>query len=235
MKSNYNDIIDIILTLLNDEKIADNIAISGSIVPYLILNKESDFYHNDFNIFVKENSLSYVKKELKRLSKEYEFDIIIDSAKYANEDFGFKITYENTVAGFYPYTLKDNKLIIKTFSYDGKDKVIKQKEKVVSGVIKSDILRLITLNNDKTVRIMSPEYIKVDKEMKELTSEYDESLKMLDELCDYSVLKELRKKLQDSEIKITSSDIKQSNIKLVIICGALLLIMILIICVFLKR
>ena len=32
MKSNYNDIIDVILTLIEDEEIASNIAISGSIL-----------------------------------------------------------------------------------------------------------------------------------------------------------------------------------------------------------
>ena len=42
MKNNYNDIIDILMTLLNDEEIASSIVVSGTIVPFLVTKKEPD-------------------------------------------------------------------------------------------------------------------------------------------------------------------------------------------------
>ena len=41
MKNNYNDIIDILMTLLNDEEIASSIVVSGTIVPFLFTKKEA--------------------------------------------------------------------------------------------------------------------------------------------------------------------------------------------------
>ena len=69
MKGNYNDIIDIILTLIQDYEIQKSIAISGSIVPYLIMNIESKEYHNDFHILVKNKNMNYVRNKVKKLSK----------------------------------------------------------------------------------------------------------------------------------------------------------------------
>ena len=59
MKSNYNDIIDIILTFIKDEEIAKNILVSGSIVPYLISSKVSLGYHNDLYFLVQEKSSQF--------------------------------------------------------------------------------------------------------------------------------------------------------------------------------
>ena len=65
MNSNYNDIIDIILTLTDDEDISNNIAISGSIVPYLVTNKESLEYHSDFYILVKSKKIDLVRNKVR--------------------------------------------------------------------------------------------------------------------------------------------------------------------------
>ena len=69
MNSNYNDIIDIILTLTDDEDISNNIAISGSIVPYLVTNKESLEYHSDFYILVKSKKIDLVRNKVRKLTK----------------------------------------------------------------------------------------------------------------------------------------------------------------------
>ena len=83
MNSNYNDIIDIILTLTDDEDISNNIAISGSIVPYLVTNKESLEYHSDFYILVKSKKIDLVRDKVRKLTKEYEFDFVSDSKRYS--------------------------------------------------------------------------------------------------------------------------------------------------------
>ena len=124
MNSNYNDIIDIILTLTDDEDISNNIAISGSIVPYLVTNKESLEYHSDFYILVKSKKIDLVRNKVRKLTKEYEFDFVSDSKRYSKEDYGFKIKYQGTTVGFFPYSLIDNDFTIKTYSLNKeKDKI----------------------------------------------------------------------------------------------------------------
>ena len=86
MNSNYNDIIDIILTFTSDEELSGDIAVSGSIVPYLVTNKESMEYHSDFYILVKNKKINLVRDKIKKLTKEYEFDFISDSKKYSKEE-----------------------------------------------------------------------------------------------------------------------------------------------------
>lgn len=154
MNSNYNDIIDVILTLLDDEKLAKYIVVSGSIVPYLILNKESNEKHSDFYIFVAQDKMNFVRSKMKELSKEYLFDIITDSKKYSKIDCGFKIKYEDTMVGFFPYLLENNNLSIKTYSLNKEKKEISLKTRTIFNVTKNSIIRQITFAKDKTLKIM---------------------------------------------------------------------------------
>lgn len=204
MKSNYNDIVDVILTIINDEDLAKSIAVSGSIVPYLITSKESEEYHSDFYILVKEKNLNAVRKKMKVLSREYEFDFTEDSYKKTNNDCGFKMRYENTVIGFFPYSLIDNILTIRSFSIDDGDNVIIEKTRIIRNVSKSFVIRLINLNGDKKLRIMSPEFILADKESreKEPGNPTYETMILLDKISDERVLKSIRRSILDSEVII---------------------------------
>ena len=166
MNSNYNDIIDIILTFTSDEELFSDIAVSGSIVPYLVTNKESMEYHSDFYILVKNKKINLVRDKIKKLTKEYEFDFISDSKKYSKEDYGFKVKYQGTTVGFFPYSLIDNNLTIKTYAINKDNTKISLKKKIIPDVKKSSVIRLINFSKQK-IRIMSPEFILADKETKE--------------------------------------------------------------------
>ena len=170
MNSNYNDIIDIILTFTSDEELSGDIAVSGSIVPYLVTNKESLEYHSDFYILVKNKKINLVRDKIKKLTKEYEFDFISDSKKYSKEDYGFKVKYQGTTVGFFPYSLIDNNLTIKTYAINKDNTKISLKKKIIPDVKKSSVIRLINFSKQK-IRIMSPEFILADKETREKTIE----------------------------------------------------------------
>ena len=174
MKSNYNDIIDVILTLTEDESISSNIAICGSIVPYIVAKKESNEMHMDFYILVKQKKMNLVRNKIKKLSLEYDFDFVSDSKKYGNGDYGFKVKYEGTAIGFFPYSLVDNNLCIKTYAKMKDQGKIRLKKKVISGVEKSDVIRAIPFNEDRTLRIMSPEFILSEIESRDKNNEYTE-------------------------------------------------------------
>ncbi len=213
MKSNYNDIVDIILTLIEDGEVASSIAISGSIVPYLATNKESGEFHSDFYVLVKDKKINYVRKQVMNLSKEYSFDVVSDSTKECNSDFGFKMRYEQTFVGFFPYSLIDDALTIKTYSVDKENSCIKLKTKIIPDIAKSSVIRQIKFGKDKKIRIMSPEFILAEKESKEKEpgNPTKETMRLLEKISDESVLKVVRRSVLKTKINIESKDIKTNN------------------------
>lgn len=229
MNSNYNDIIDIILTLVNDEDIINNIAVSGSIVPYLVTNKESGEFHSDFYLLVKNKKIDVVRNKIKSLSKEYEFDIISDSKKYSKEDYGFKIKYQGTTVGFFPYSLINNDLTIKTFAINKDNTKISLKKKIIPNVKKSSIIRLINFSKSR-IRIMSPEFILADKEMREKGpgNPTGETMYLLNKISDESVLKVVRDSVSNTQIKITTKETSDNNYILITILAVLFILLLVI-------
>lgn len=204
MNKNYNDIIDIILTFLEDDEIAKCMAVFSSVVPYIILSKESKREHKDLKILVREKFISDVRKKVKELSKEFDFDIIDDSKKCISEDYGFKIDYQGTIARFYPYSIINNNFKIKSYTIDNEEKIINLKTKTVPDVSKNEIIKSIRYEG-KILRIISPEYILADIEAKDLADE--ETAILLRKLCDESVLKSLRKNIYKAKIERDSKKI----------------------------
>ncbi len=227
MNSNYNDIIDIILTLTSDEDMSNNIAISGSIVPYLVTAKESFEYHSDFYILMKNKKTDEVRKKIKELTKEYEFDIISDSKKYSKEDYGFKIKYQGTTVGFFPYSIINNDLTIKTYAISKDGTKISLKKKVIPSVTKSSVIKMIRFAKTK-IRIMTPEFILADKEIKEKNpgNPTEETMYLLNKICDESVLKVVRESVSNTEVKINTKDTKNNNYILIIILSVLVVLLI---------
>ncbi len=228
MNSNYNDIIDIIITLIDDEEIASSIVVSGSIVPYIIMSKESYEYHTDFYILVKEKKISEIRNKIKKMSREYAFDVISDSKSYSKKDYGFKIKYQTTTVGFFPYSLIDNNFSIKTYGINQNTKEIRLKTKIVPNVTKSSIIRLTKFTKEKTLRIMTPEFILADKEMKEKEpgNPTKETMYLLNKISDESVLKVVRENLSNEKIKVERKKLRENNSLLIIILGVLTLLLI---------
>lgn len=229
MNSNYNDIVDIILTLVEDEEIRSNIAISGSIVPYLVTNKESYEYHSDFYILVKNKKIDLVRSKITKLTKEYEFDFISDSKKYSKEDYGFKVKYQGTTVGFFPYSIIDNDLTIKTYAISKDNDKISLKKKIIPAIKKSSVIRLINFGKDK-IRIMSPEFILADKELKEKQpgNPTKETMHLLDKISDESVLKVVRESVSNAKIKMITKETSDNNYILIIILAALFILLLVI-------
>jgi len=229
MNSNYNDIVDIILTLVEDEEIRSNIAISGSIVPYLVTNKESYEYHSDFYILVRNKKIDLIRSKITKLTKEYEFDFISDSKKYSKEDYGFKVKYQGTTVGFFPYSIIDNDLTIKTYAISKDNDKISLKKKIIPAIKKSSVIRLINFGKDK-IRIMSPEFILADKELKEKQpgNPTKETMHLLDKISDESVLKVVRESVSNAKIKMITKETSDNNYILIIILAALFILLLVI-------
>lgn len=234
MKSNYNNIIDIILTLIQDKEIQENLIIGGSIVPYLILNKESKEYHPDFYIYFKEKKFDIIRRKVKKMCKEYEMDIISDSSKNSDKDYGFKVKYDNTIVGFFPYSLINNNFKYKSYNINTENKTIKLKDKIINGVSKSDVIRSCEFSNMK-IRILSPELVlsQIQTIGSDDMFEIKEHVELLKKIVDKEVLRNVRTLVNKSKTDIESRKIKEGIpvLSLVIVLLLLVLILVAFICI----
>ncbi len=226
MKSNYNDVIDLLLTIIEDEEVRKSILICGSIVPYIILGEESKEYHNDLYVYVKRTKMDLVRKKLIKLSKKYELDIVSDTKKLGKYEFGFKIKYEDTIIGFFPYTLINNKLTVKTYRVNTDEKKIEYKTKTLESINKDDIIRAVMIS-DKTIRIISPEYLLVDLEQKgELNNKT--YIKRLSNISENSKILKLRNSYSNIKVDIENRNMIEKtpflNILIVVLFVILLIV-----------
>lgn len=227
MNNNFNDIIDVILTFYKDDEIKKDIIVYGSIVPYLIMNKESSNNISDFCFLARQSKIGNIRKKIKKLSLEYKFDIIYDSKKYSKKDYGLKIKYENTIIGFYPYSIIDNNLTIKTFSMSKDETEIKLKTKIIPNISKSSVVRYISFDDELRVRILSPEFILANIETEEKKGrEFEiETIKLLRNLSDESILHILRESISKMNINIDYKKKKKIDYGFMIIVFVLLVIL----------
>lgn len=223
MNSNYNDIIDVILTFAYDKELENLIVVSGSLVPYLILNKESNEFHRDLYMFIPKDKIDFVRRKITKLSKEYLFDIITDSKKSSKFDYGFKIKYEDTIVGFFPYFFEENNLVIKTYSLDNDKKEIALKTRTIPNVTKNSVIRQINFNKDKTLKIMSPEFILADKKIRDnsFNNISTQTRELLNKISDESVLKVLTNSFTQQTVNIKKQKIKDTTL----ILNAILIIL----------
>lgn len=236
MNSNYNDIVDVILTLIKNEDIRDSILVSGSIVPYIITKEESKESHRDLYIYYKEKKEKKVRKVLNKLCKEYEMDIVSDTLEAIDKDFGFKVKYQDNIIGFFPYKIVDNKLTLKTYVFDSKEREFKLKTKVIEHVNKSDVIRSSYISDTK-VRITSPEYIYATLKETEDKDNYKDAryVDLLSRMCDDDTLEKLTNAARNTKIKIDKVKAKEKFSILSVIIVALILILLLVAFMFIKK
>ena len=229
MKSNFNDLIDIILTFVSNEELSKSIVVSGSIVPYLAVHKDSNEFHDDFCFLVKEKKIKRVRYLIDKLSYEYEFDIISDSNKLGDYDHGFAIKYQDSTAYFFPYSIVNNVLKIGTYYVDYDNNQISYKTKTIPSIRKEHIIKLIKFDK-YYVRILSPEFILVQKENteKNLMEKNLPYIKILNKISDDEIIELIRKSMKKESVNINTLKIKK-NEKIIIIVLSIVFVILLII------
>ncbi len=207
MNGNYNDVIDIILTFTSDKDLNELIAISGDVIPYLIINRKFK-EHLDFNILVREKKLNYVRKKIEKLSQEYEFDIVSDSLDYNDKDYGFKIIYQDTKVNFIPYSIVNDNFLSKHYHINEDEKTVKLTIRKIKNITKNSIIKKIKLDG-VSVRVVSPEFLLANMEIK--NKKNMKVINMLSDLSDESVLRLLRNKVGKMIIAKKEKKIKKSK------------------------
>lgn len=231
MNNNYQEILDIILTFIEEEDIKGKLIYSGDIIPFLIKDIESDIYHNDFEIFVEFDDMKKVRRIMNDLSKEFDFEMMFDTDKVTTHDYGFRLKYDNTIVSVHPYTIKKNNLYIRTFSISSDLKKVVQKLKKIPNFNESEAFRTLEVKENKVIKIITPEFLLADLESKDNTNK--KVLEMLYKISDKKLLKVIKKAIQKTEIIITEEEIKpriiDQNVIIIGLVALALLILILMI------
>lgn len=225
MKNNYNDIIDIILTFINEKSLQENIVMGGSIVPYLISNKESSDFISDFYILVNEKRIKSVRKKIEKLSRIYLFDIISDSQDLTGKDYGFTIKYEDTSLGLFLFNTDKNNFIIKTYSCD--DNKISLKTKLIPSFSLNKAIKQTTIDNKK-ILVLLPEFVLIEKELSDNYDRHDDTIILLKKICDEEIISLIRSDVQKTKIKVITKKIKSNDVFINILLFILFIIIILI-------
>lgn len=231
MNNNYQEILDIILTFIEEEDIKGKLIYSGDIIPFLIKDIESDIYHNDFEIFVEFDDMKKVRRIMNDLSKEFDFEMMFDTDKVTTHDYGFRLKYDNTIVSVHPYTIKKNNLYIRTFSISSDLKKVVQKLKKIPNFNESEAFRTLEVKENKVIKIITPEFLLAELESKDDTNK--KVLEMLYKISDKKLLKVIKKAIQKTEITITEEEIKakiiDQNVIIIGLVALALLILILMI------
>ena len=128
--------------------------ICGGIVPYILLNQNSNRLHDDIDSVVRLEDMEKLREIFK---KEGLYIEKWDSKKNVEDgnDYGFEIMIEEVPVGIYPYTYQDN--LLTQYSYDSYNKRCKIKK--INLINLSDYLLTYQAVGGKIYDTMSLEYI----------------------------------------------------------------------------
>ena len=88
--------------------------IAGGIVPYLLLNQDSNRLHSDIDLICDIKDMN----TLRILAQKYSvYQKQLDSLNFKNKDYGFEIFINNIKVGIYPFIIK-NKIIYQMLKCD---------------------------------------------------------------------------------------------------------------------
>jgi len=135
-----------------------DIYIAGGIVPYLLLNQDSNRLHDDIDTIC---SLENIEKIREVFKKEGLYIPEWDSKNYSKDgkDYGFEMKINGIPFGIYPFEYRDG--IFEQYSFDPYNKKCKIKEFPVKQI--SDYICAYESKNGETYNTMGLEYIMMSK------------------------------------------------------------------------
>lgn len=135
-----------------------DLILCGGIVPYLLLNEDSNRLHDDIDTICRLEDMPKIRKVFKKVGL---YDKAWDSLSFAKnkKDYGFEIKINDVPIGIYPYTYMDELLI--QYSYDPYN--TKCKEKVININLK-DYIKTYKSVDGKKYKTQCLEIIKKSKD-----------------------------------------------------------------------
>lgn len=130
----------------------------GGIVPYLLLNEDSNRFHDDIDTICKLEDMPKIRKLFKKVGL---YDEGWDSQTFAKnkKDYGFEIKIDGVPIGIYPFSYKDG--ILTQYSYDPYN--TKCKEKIININLK-DYIKSYKSVDGKKYKTQCLEIIKKSKD-----------------------------------------------------------------------
>lgn len=173
-----------VLKLLEENNLT--LYISGGIVPYILLNQDSNRLHDDIDTICK---LEDIEKLRELFKTEGFYNPDWDSKNYTQDgiDYGFEMEIEGVPFGIYPFEYKDG--TVTQYSFDPYNKKCKTKTIQIEEI--TDYIYSYRGKNGKTYNTMSLEYIKLTKDYTKRPKDIEDSKK----ISEYGIRKDIISRL----------------------------------------
>lgn len=149
--------------------------IAGGIVPYLLLNQDSNRLHDDIDTICRLEDIKSLREVFKQAGLYLEE---WDSLKYASDgkDYGFEMKIDGVPFGIYPFSYE--KGILTQYSYDPYTNQCKIKILQLNQL--SDYITSYKSVDGKIYNTMSLEFIKMTKDFAKREKDIVDSLKIIE-------------------------------------------------------
>lgn len=160
----YEKIMETLMKINVIEELRGKLFVSGGIVPWIISEVDSGRLHGDIDLICKLEDMDLVRQKL----KDYNiYEPQLDSLTYEQEglrqDYGVDTYIGGVPVGFYPYEVKNGRIIQRSFSPDLVDGKPDLKVKIMDGLDEKDFLTTTTLSNGVTIGHSTLEMIRATK------------------------------------------------------------------------
>ncbi len=156
----YEDVLEIIEKLSDEQELEEKFAVVGGVVPYLVADMKSDRAHSNLDLLVKYQDMDIIRNFLK---KKHLYNPKYDSMNYLEnkQDYGLLTKIKGLPVNFFPYkkNSKDGVPVIDTrmFSLSDVEGQINLDYDHLEGIYEEDFFSEKELNNGKTIKTISPE------------------------------------------------------------------------------
>lgn len=157
MGHSYKKIIDVYNKVIKMNKTGVDLYLSGGIVPYILLNEDSERLHANLDLLCSKSNIN-ILRDLFRKKKLY--DPKRDSLTYTvnNVDYGFQVIIDDVKVNFYVFEEKENGII--EYSFDAKKRVGRIKN--INAKLNEYIVPYVSSDNKKYMTL-SLEFVIANK------------------------------------------------------------------------
>lgn len=169
----YTEIIGKISDIMSMSKIRQKVALSGGIIPWIMLGEDSKRKHSDIDFFVNSDNMPYIRKFLK---KNGIYDSNMDTLQEDGVDFGVDAVFKDISVSFFPYeVIQQNRGIKqKSFYIEPESKEKKTREMFFDGISEDEYISETRLPNGKKINVISLEVLKALKEKSKREKDYSD-------------------------------------------------------------
>ena len=205
--SNFSSIRETIGILFDDAMLSPILSIYGGTIPYIMTGDEPKRIIGDVDTHAKMEDMDKIRKYIHEHPDQ--FYIISDSLQLCGEDYGMELSVNGVDVSIFPTIASDEGMIVRNFSIQESLGEITTKATLFGGI--NEESQIINYNNNgRTIRLMSPEFTFITKEVAKREKDILDN-QVLQKVVDNEKLTQMRSMMKKTVVIETQT--QKMNIK----------------------